>query len=1137
MRGARMLYSYDDAKPQLDADSLKVEAKADKHPFSHSKILEIVESMMLLQPFENADANDEDPERVLFCLLPNNPIRQMFLWISKQVLFDTVVYISILVSCFFLIVERPFKDLVDYPGQQDSLPPLVPITQSSMNFYNSIFTFVFTVEFFCRVMAQGLFFTKHAYLKSGWNIVDTLVLVFAWIEEVVDGPSYKALRMGRALKPLRLMKRNQSMRVVIDALICTLQPLVYVILFLVFTLVIFSLMAMGLFGGKLYTCNDPSLAHPMGKAECSHYWVRDDGVILPSAWERPYTFHFDTYGGALMSLMQVSTFKYVSILFACMDVTSVDQMPKLNNSGESALFFVVYIFVGGLFVMNLFVGFIIDGFNANKGSSNEEMIYGRFRRQLYSSRPKYTTFKPPANKYSKAIRRFLESPVFQAFSTACVVTNVMFLLADNADAQPGTHLYFLLETQNNAFFIELCAEMVLCLFAYGLGGFYNDVWRGFDLFVCLGQSVGMIAQNPTISRGAKVFRLARVVRLAARIKSVRTILEIFIHTVPQLSNIILLIFLFYSMAGVMGVTFFATTKFGLRLGSTANFRVYTEAFVTIFHIVTGDEWHVLMIDLSVQEPYCNTIFTKNAVPGYNGPDRTWGDCGQTMSPVFFLFIKLLCEYMLLNLFIGLILDNFSYITEDVGHEEDAQWSNGPSGDQLEILCDVFKLFDKGTGFMPITSLHSILLDLPLPLGYRKSDGKLRIKERDKAMEILIRAELNLAMRHDRDEMLHTNNNWMHRLGLKKPKIKKLFTNAVEYEVLMVTLLHWRVPLLVPNLIKWQRQERVEECSLVAHALQCVEFFRVLVCRRKRKKIGIMLAKRSRFMHWSDQDPHRKRRNVHNVAKRMEHKEIAQSMKLPLLLLLNKPINTSIIVLEWMPIDDIPTEMIDHSKAAREHHLMRVPQPITGIDVLRQKVATHWIVMRLIDPNNKDPIGDLVMADMSHVRWREWHPVNSKHESYFEPAIWAGIDDNNKINPHKAWDRVDFYIKSKSSTVKVRQQRLGSLEEMQSYVVDDPHSTETRAADRARSHMRINLGNHQYNSDKVKMHATKYNEARKQLNLCKSTHCNTLTQHAAAHCNTLQHTATCCNTLQVDDDFVGGDAVLEIVGYLPLSSFP
>ena len=1075
MRGPRSLYTYDDdVQDQLRAMQPK-DHSAKELGARSSKVLEVVESVTLLQPFKKEGEEHEEPERVLFCLMPNSAIRLLFLWISNQPAFDAMVYAAILVSCFFLIVERPYEDLVNFPGQKDVLKPLVPITSETMAIVNTLCTWLFSVEFLCRVMAQGLILTKNAYLKSGWNIVDTVVLVFAWVEEMLNGPNYKALRMGRALKPLRLMKRNQSMRVVIDALISTLQPLVYVILFLIFTLFIFSLMAMGLFGGKLHSCNDPSVAYPMGKADCVHIFVTEEGVVMPSSWDTPYTFNFDTYTDSLISLFQVSTFKYVSILYACMDVTEIDKAPQMNNQVESSIFFIIYILMGGLFVMNLFVAFIIDGFNANKGSSNEEMIYGRFRRQLHSSTPKYDTFKPPQNRYSRAIRKFIESPFFQTFSTICVVCNVCFLLADNADAEPGTNYRFVLDTQNTVFFSELCFEVFLCTLGYGLGGFYNDLWRGFDLFVCLGQTVGLAAQNPTITRAAKVFRLARVVRLAARIKSVRVILETFVHTVPQLTNILVLIFLFYSMAAVMGVSFFATTKFGVRLGATANFNDYIEAFRTIWQIVTGDEWQVLMKDLSVMPPFCTMRFTSELVSGYHGPDRTWGDCGGGVagSLIYFLVVKVLCEYMLLNLFIGLILDNFSYITEDVGHEEDASWTNGPSGDQLQNLAQVFMMYDKGTGCMPIMSLHALLCDLPLPLGYRKSNGGLRIKPRDLAIELLVRGELNLGIRHEREMVIIRERHWTKRLarflGIKKPEIKKVFINAIDYEVLMVTLFHWRVPSLVPKVVKWQRQERVEECALVAHALQCVEFFRMLVGRRKRRKIGEMLAKRSRFMHWCDHEPHRKRHNVHFLAKRMEHKDVATEARLPILHLLNEPVDTSNVVLEWLPADEIPENFLDHKRAAREYHMMRVPQPITGIEVFRQKALTHYVVMNLVDPTNKDPLGDLVVADFTRIAWREWHAINSKHETYFEPTTWAGVDGNKKPLPHVDWDRVDLYLKSKTGS-KVRQRRLGSIEDFQSFVVEDPQSTAKRAADRAVSHIRVNLGNHLYSSEKIQMRA-------------------------------------------------------------------
>lgn len=54
-----------------------------------------------------------------------------------------------------------------------------------------------------------------------------------------------------------------------------------------------------------------------------------------------------------------------------------------------------------------------------------------------------------------------------------------------------------------------------------------------------------------------------------------------------------------------------------------------------------------------------------------------------------------------------------------------------------------------------------------------------------------------------------------------------------------------------------------------------------------------------------------------------------------------------------------------------------------------------------------------------------------------------------------------------------QRRLGSIQDMQSFVVDDPTSTARRAADRARSHLRVNLGNHEYTSGKLKAKAKLY----------------------------------------------------------------
>jgi hypothetical protein len=38
-----------------------------------------------------------------------------------------------------------------------------------------------------------------------------------------------------------------------------------------------------------------------------------------------------------------------------------------NSHRENSLFLVTYLIIGGLFCMNLFVGFVVDGFNNSRG--------------------------------------------------------------------------------------------------------------------------------------------------------------------------------------------------------------------------------------------------------------------------------------------------------------------------------------------------------------------------------------------------------------------------------------------------------------------------------------------------------------------------------------------------------------------------------------------------------------------------------------------------------------------------------------------------------------------------------------------------------------------------------------------------
>ena len=664
----------DHRNPQ--AQMISKSAMASKRKSKRTWLLKVVHSCTCRYepPPEPEDYFDE---RVLFCIPPGNKVRKFFFWLGEQKGFDAVVLGAIIASCVFLILSPPSGLRID-PAFY------APLTDQTMRWCGWLFTFIFTAEFFVRIFEHGLLFTKRAYLKNGWNILDTIILLMSWADFIIEfldlsdfkgGKFGKVLRLARALRPLRLMKRNETMRVVIDALIGTLRPVIYVILFLLLTMVVFGLVGMGLFGGKYASCStqdvlfytlDTSVSYPFGKNECMGYFIRDDGVMIQRAWVKP-AFHFDTFSESFMTLFVVQTYKFSIIMQTSMDVTGVGTSPARNASVHNASFFVLYVVVGGIFVMNLFIGFIVDGFNLQKGTTTEEVYYNRFMGQLKRAKPKYTYFPLPQNFLSLLCRMLINNSQFQKISGACVATNVCFNLSDYKGASPG-HVE-IISIQNNIFDFVLFAEVFICLLGFGPGGFFDDKWKGFDAFVAFGTLAGMIVQSEAVTKFSKAFRL---VRLMIMIKPIRVILETLVSPLPQLANIVLLLYLVYSMVAIFMVQIYGMTKNGMRIGPTGGFWTYYEALYTIYQIVSGDEWHDMMSDCSVMPPDCTVSFDEENIPGWNawrgGPlTASVSDCGLPKGISFgvWMFVQVLCQYMLLNLFVGMILDNFSFITDEV----------------------------------------------------------------------------------------------------------------------------------------------------------------------------------------------------------------------------------------------------------------------------------------------------------------------------------------------------------------------------------------------------------------------------------------------------------------------------------------
>jgi hypothetical protein len=569
----------------------------------------------------------------------------------------------------------------------------------------------------------------------------------------------KVLRLARALRPLRLLKRNESMRLLVDALFGTIYPMTYLFAFMVMIMLVFGIIGMGLFGRKLKYCStqdlwfyttDLSVSYPGGKGECVGFFVSADGVMMQRAWVNP-PLHFDTLLDALQSLFVVQTNIFTPQMQLAMDVTGVDSMLERNHSMYYALFFVCYVMVGTLFIMNLFLAFICDGFNANKGSDPTEIVYNTFMRQINSHKNKFRPayFKVPKNDLSVVCRWLLENSYWQTFSISCIALNVLFNLSDHKNA-PEAWSNVVVQ-QNNFINYILFFEVWIALLGYGPGGFFDDRWKAFDAIVAFGTLTGMILQNPSITKFAKAIRLLRVLRLMMAIRSVKVILETLVSVLPALGNIMLLLFLIYTIFAVLFIQTFGLTKNGWRTGKTADFSDLKWTLYTMYQIVTGDDWHVMMSDHSVQWPECTLAFNEENVIGWTawkGEPLEFTDCGSPYSFIYWVVLKVVCESIMLNLFIGMILESFEFMVKEATQRDTVSWDNGfiPTN-QLMLLVRCFSMLVQNTkGFMPVTNLHLFLMTLPQPIGFRKTNGQVQYGKVERATERLIRAELNVLIR-------------------------------------------------------------------------------------------------------------------------------------------------------------------------------------------------------------------------------------------------------------------------------------------------------------------------------------------------------------------------------------------------------
>ena len=105
-----------------------------------------------------------------------------------------------------------------------------------LTYLNYLFIVVFGIEMILKIIAEGFYVGKNAYLKNGWNIIDFFLVIISIIDFIItllsksSNKILRMLRILRTLRPLRIINKDPGLKLVVTTLLSSLRPIGNIIL-------------------------------------------------------------------------------------------------------------------------------------------------------------------------------------------------------------------------------------------------------------------------------------------------------------------------------------------------------------------------------------------------------------------------------------------------------------------------------------------------------------------------------------------------------------------------------------------------------------------------------------------------------------------------------------------------------------------------------------------------------------------------------------------------------------------------------------------------------------------------------------------------------------------------------------------
>ncbi|XP_033150271.1 voltage-dependent calcium channel type A subunit alpha-1 [Drosophila busckii] len=659
------------------------------------------------------------PYSSMFILSPTNPIRRGAHWVVNLPYFDFFIMVVISMSSIALAAEDPVRE----NSRRNKI----------LNYFDYAFTGVFTIEMLLKIVDLGVILHPGSYLREFWNIMDAVVVICAAVSFGFDmsGSSagqnlstIKSLRVLRVLRPLKTIKRVPKLKAVFDCVVNSLKNVVNILIVYILFQFIFSVIGVQLFNGKFFYCTDES-KHTSEECQGSYFKYEED-ELLPKQEMRvwmPRSFHYDNVAAAMLTLFAVQTGEgWPQVLQHSMAATYEDRGPIQNFRIEMSIFYIVYFIVFPFFFVNIFVALIIITFQEQGEAELQDGEIDKNQKSCIDftigARPLERYMPKNRNTFKYKVWRIVVSTPFEYFIMMLIVFNTLLLMMkyhNQSEIYEKSLKYI-----NMGFTGMFSVETVLKIIGFGVKNFFKDPWNIFDLITVLGSIVDALwmefghDDSNSINVGfLRLFRAARLIKLLRQGYTIRILLWTFVQSFKALPYVCLLIAMLFFIYAIIGMQVFGNIKLGTVENSITrhnNFQSFIQGVMLLFRCATGEAWPNIML-ACLKGKACDDDAEKAA-----------GEyCGSTLAYAYFVSFIFFCSFLMLNLFVAVIMDNFDYLTRD---------SSILGAHHLDEFVRIWAEYDpNATGRIHYTEMYDMLKNMDPPLGFgNKCPNRLAYKK-------------------------------------------------------------------------------------------------------------------------------------------------------------------------------------------------------------------------------------------------------------------------------------------------------------------------------------------------------------------------------------------------------------------------